>query len=422
MKRLLWILPLLLVLAGVAWVMAWRSAPPELPVAQVRQGTLVDVLSTNGKVEPAAWTAVRAARAGKLVALYVQKGQAVQAGALLGQMEEQELTTALAAARAKLRQVEAEQSTLTQGGRPAELAEIASSLRRFQQQRETARKELEIAERLVAKQAAPAAEVRQWQQQVAQLETQMQGLEQRRAALVSGSDRQLYEGRVAEARAAVQAAEAMLAQSRIVAPMAGVVYQLEPKAGAYLNPGDLIANIGRVDTLQVNVYVDEPELGRVAIGQPVTITWDAFPQQKWEGRVERMPLQIQALGSRQVGEVMVKIANRAAGDAGASEASGEGVAQLPPGANINAAIRARTVERAVLLPKEALRRENGQPGVYVLAGEKLQWRPVQIGATNITEAQVTNGLQAGEVVVMATDVVLRNGMAARADGAGGAKP
>jgi hypothetical protein len=143
------------------------------------------------------------------------------------------------------------------------------------------------------------------------------------------------------------------------------------------------------------VFIDEPELGRVAPGMPAIITWDAMPAKQWEGRVEKMPVQIVAMGTRQVGEVAVRIAN--------TEKS------LPPGANINAAIRSHEVAQAVTIPKESLRREAGVQGVYVLSGSQLQWRPVKIGVTNITHAQVLEGVAAGDHVVLATDVPLRSG-------------
>jgi len=101
------------------------------------------------------------------------------------------------------------------------------------------------------------------------------------------------------------------------------------------------------------------------------------------------------MGTRQVGEVSVRIAN---------------VEQvLPPGANINAAIRSREAAQAVTIPKESLRREGGVQGVYVLAGSVVQWRVVKLGVTNITHAQVLEGVAAGDRVVLATDIPIRTG-------------
>jgi hypothetical protein len=81
-----------------------------------------------------------------------------------------------------------------------------------------------------------------------------------------------------------------------------------------------------------------------------------------------------------------------------------------PQANINAAIRSREAAQAVTIPKESLRRENGVQGVFVVVGNALQWRAVKIGVTNITHAQVTEGVAAGDRVVLATDIVLKPGM------------
>ena len=82
---------------------------------------------------------------------------------------------------------------------------------------------------------------------------------------------------------------------------------------------------------------------------------------------------------------------------------------LPPGANINAAIRSREAAEAVIIPKESLRREGGGQGVSVLAGTQAQWRAVKLGVTNITHAQVLEGVAAGDRVLLATDVPIRAG-------------
>ena len=74
------------------------------------------------------------------------------------------------------------------------------------------------------------------------------------------------------------------ALSVVRAPIAGVVYGLAVQPGAYRRPSArLIANVGRLDRVRVRVYVDEPELGRVAVGQPVTIRWQALPGKEWNG-------------------------------------------------------------------------------------------------------------------------------------------
>ena len=178
------------------------------------------------------------------------------------------------------------------------------------------------------------------------------------------------------------------------------MYQVDPNPGAFLNPGDLIANIGRLDKLRVSVYVDEPELGRVAKDMPVTLTWDAVPGKEWKGAVDRLPQQIVPLQSRQVGEVQV-VVNNPDGD-------------LVPGSNINAFIRSRVAENALTVPKECVRKEANTNGVYLFVEGKLKWRPVKTGVSNITRIQVLDGLKAGDRVANAVDKSLTDGMPATA--------
>ncbi len=149
----------------------------------------------------------------------------------------------------------------------------------------------------------------------------------------------------------------------------------------------------------MKVYIDEPELGRVAVNMPAVISWDGLAGRNWEGKVEKMPVQIVPLGTRQVGEVAVRIANADH--------------RLPPGANINAAIKSREAGHAVVIPKESLRRDAGAQGVFVLEGDKAVWRVVRIGVTNVTHAQVLEGVKAGDRVLLATDLTLKSGQVVR---------
>jgi multidrug efflux pump subunit AcrA (membrane-fusion protein) len=143
------------------------------------------------------------------------------------------------------------------------------------------------------------------------------------------------------------------------------------------------------------VYVDEPELGRVAPGEAVAITWDALPGKHWQGTVERMPDRIEAVGSRQVGEVACAIENPRR--------------ELPLGANVNAEIRTAEVADALTIPKEALRRDTSGDYVFVLAAGRLERRPVRTGISNIAVAQVTEGLSGGELVALPADVAIKAG-------------
>lgn len=391
-KRL--VLVLIAVGAVFAWLIVRRAAPPQVPFTKVTRETLVSTLNTNGKVEPIEWTAVRAETSGAVERVHVQRGQPVSQGQLLVELSAADARAQLAAAEARISQINAELEGLRGGGRPTEQAEIESGLERARADLNIARQEYETLRRLADQKAATPAEVENARRRMEAAERQIQALERKRGALVAPADRKATEARLREAQSSAEAARLRLALSQIRAPMTGALYQFDPKPGAYLNPGDEVARIGLLGRLRVIVYVDEPELGRIAKDMPVTITWDALPGRQWKGGVERIPTQVVRLGTRQVGEVICIIENPDL--------------SLLPGTNINAEIRSRVVEGALTIPKEALRRQRDQSGVLKLAGDRIRWQPVTLGISSVTRIQVLSGVAEGEAVALPVERPLQD--------------
>ena len=391
-----WLLALLIVAAAVVgWGVLRKSTPPKISFTRVKRTKLVSTLPTNGKVEPFDWQAIRAERAGILSRVNVREGQAVTKDEVIASIADPTLQAELQAGEARVAEAQANLSALESGGKPAELAEIENSLKQAQLQLQQEKKEAEALQRLAEKQAATAVEVDAARQKIKQSETEMQGLEQRRAALVGKADVAAARARLQDAQAAFNLARERAAQGVVRSPMSGVIYGLSVRTGAYVNPGDLLANVGNLDRLRVRVYVDEPELGRVAEGQPVTITWQALMGKQWSGSVERKPTSIQPLGTRQVGEVICWIDNPGH--------------ELIPGTNVDAVIRTAVVENALVIPKETLRHDGQGNYVLLLKAEAVERRPVTTGVASISEVEVTNGLTEGDEVAMPSDTPLQPG-------------
>ncbi len=394
-KLLYFALPVVALGAWGWWLHRRASLPPEVPFSRVKRESLTSTLATNGKVEPWEWVAVRAERPGVVERVAVEKGARVGKGAVIAEVAAQEARTELAAADARVAQAQAELEGLKQGGRSVDLAEIESGLRRARGDLEAAQRDQAVAERLAAKQAATRQEVTEGRRRVEQIQAQIQALERKRAALVSQADTAAAEARLKEALASRQLAEQRLEMALMRAPIAGVVYQLQARVGSYLNPGDLVASVGWLDKLRVRVYVDEPELGRVARGMPVTITWDALPGRQWKGSVQQVPTEVVPLGTRQVGEVLCVIDNAGR--------------ELLPGTNINAEIISQVIEGGLTVPKEAVRQQAGRSGVLVLRQERVRWREIAPGASSVTRVAVLDGLAEGDAVALAPDRPLTDG-------------
>jgi HlyD family secretion protein len=393
-KKLLWLFTIPLAFIGW-WAYHRNNAAPQVPFAKVIRETLVSTLPTNGKVEPIEWVAVRVEQAGLVSKVPVQEGQTVGQGAPLAILSDTGLAADLDAAEARAAQARADLATIDEGGKRLELTTIDNDLARLRVEQEHDRKEYASLRRLAEKQAASMLEVDEMKSKLQAADMGIEALEKRRAALVTKSDKTVALARRRDAEAAVELAKSHIAQTTIHAPIGGVVYGLAAQPGAYLNIGDLVANVGRMDRMRVRVYVDEPELGRVQKGQPVTVNWDALPGRAWEGAVERKPADIVALGSRQVGEVLCTIDNPGR--------------LLLPGTNVDAHIRTATVDNALTIPKECLRRNGSGVGVFALNGDRLQWRAVETGVSSVTRVQILSGLAAAGEVALPTELTLRDG-------------
>jgi HlyD family secretion protein len=399
LKKLL--LALLLGLAALGyWLYARASAPPELAFTRVQRMRLESVLTTNGKVEPIEWAAARAEREGPLARLNVTKGQTVAKGFVLATLDSGDTAAELRSAQARIDQVKAEIALLEAGGRAAELAEIENGLRRAQLDRATATREIATLERLVEKNAVPRQELLDMRERLDKADVQIRALENRRRALIDRASVDGARARLREAEANAVQIQQRLDKSVVRSPLTGVVYSLDLKPGAWVAPGTVIASIGRIDRVKVLVYVDEPELGRVQVGMPVRITWDALGGREWRGTVDRKPTEIMALNTRQVGEVVCLIENEG-GD-------------LLPGTNINAFIQSKVVASALTIPKETLRREGGDLGVFTLNSGNLEFRKLTLGASSVTRSEVVEGLKEGDAVLLPTDENVRTGQPVRA--------
>jgi HlyD family secretion protein len=396
LKKLLFLL-LLVIVAVIGWGIFRKNTPPAVTFSRVKRETLISTLPSNGKVEPFEWQTVRAEAAGLVSRVDAAEGRAVAKGAVIAVTTDPLLQADIDAAHAKVAEAEANLASLQAGLRPAELTEIENSTARANLELQQAEREQAALDRLAGKQAATAAEVTAAHDKVEQLKLQLAGLEKRRrGAIAPPPDIAAARARLEDAQVALKLARQQAAQSEVRAPMSGVVYGLAIRPGAYLKPGDMVTNIGVLDRLRVRVYIDEPELGRLALGQPVTIAWQALPGKQWLGSVEQKPTAIEALGSRQVGQVICDIENPGR--------------LLIPGTNVDATIRTGEVPSALVIPKETLRHDAGGDYVFVLKGDALEQRAVKTGNSSVTRIQVTEGLAEGDAVAMPSDLPLQSGM------------
>jgi HlyD family secretion protein len=138
----------------------------------------------------------------------------------------------------------------------------------------------------------------------------------------------------------------------------------------------------------VRAYFDEPDLGRLAVGQKISIKWDARPGQEWRGHIVRVPVTVITYGTRTVGEVLVEIDDPDSG--------------LLPDTNVTVTVTISNEPDALTIPREALHFENGKPYVYKIVGDSLERTPVTTGSFNLMREEILSGLKEGDSVATGT--------------------
>lgn len=396
-KWLIVILPLLVLLW---WGVDRRQAAPEIHFAPVQKLTIESTVPTNGKVEPVEWAAARAEIAGVVRAVDVQRGQHVDAGQPLVTLDTTQAESDLAAALAREEEARAEMTAAGHGGKPAAVTSMSDQIKTAQAAVAVAQREYDAEQRLLSQQAATQLQVQQAKDTLDRAKLHLAALEDQRRTLVTSSDRAVAQAKLREAEAAVALARHQIALGVIKSPLAGTVYQFDIKLGAYMQPGELVALVGKLDQVKVIVYVDEPDLGRVTENVAVRITWDAKPGETWWGRVQKLPTQVVALNTRAVGEVTTIVSNPNH--------------DLLPGVTVNVTIISHVVKDALAIPKSALRSLHGQDGVFKLDGDSVVWTPVKVGTSDVNNVQILSGLKLHDLVadrvIEPSDAEIKNGM------------
>jgi HlyD family secretion protein len=209
--------------------------------------------------------------------------------------------------------------------------------------------------------------------------------------LDQGASNRYSPAEVERARAAVDDAEASLvearqvvAQTEVHSPATGTVYSLDAKPTEFAEEGKLLVQVADLHHERIRAYFDEPEIGKLALNQKIEIKWNAKEGRIWNGHIERTPVTVINLGTRSVGEVLVKIDDLHD--------------ELLPDTNVNVTATTSSEANALTIPREALRSENGKTYVFKVAVGELHRVPVITGALNLTQVAILDGLTEGDLV------------------------
>jgi RND family efflux transporter MFP subunit len=187
--------------------------------------------------------------------------------------------------------------------------------------------------------------------------------------------------------------------SVIRAPLDGVIAKKSTEVGELLLPGKQIVTIVNPDRIYVLATIDEVDVGRLKLGQPVTITVDAFPGQIYQGAIKRIsPIVSGGKLETRTADVWIYF--------------NEKQQKIKPGMSADVEILVSTLLSVLSVPSQAVIEREGKKQVFIATGSPVKTgekavaklKPVEIGETNWSFTQVTKGLTAGEFVITTPEV------------------
>lgn len=376
----LWVLIVVLLAAAAAWYFM-RPQAPEVTIATARTAPsgvqASSVLDASGYVTARRIATVSSKVTGKVNEVLIEEGMQVTEGQVLARLDDSSERADYRLAKA---QEEAARVRLNELS--VQLIEAEKALRRTQD--------------LQSKQLASASD----------LDAAVSRAETLKARLASGKED------VAVASEAVAVQQRRLDDMVIRAPFEGVVIAKAAQPGEMISPisagsGFTRTGIGTIvdmQSLEIEVDVNEAYIQRVETGQRVTATLDAYPDWKIGASV----IAIIPTADRQKATVRVRIGfdqldSRILPDMGVKVAfhSDQPASDVTPAAP------------AVLIPADALRRDGSQDIVFVVRDDTATRQAVRTDGRVGEQVRIVAGLRAGESVIVAGPEDLQEGMAVK---------
>jgi HlyD family secretion protein len=387
--------------AAVLVAFATRGGSVPVRAEKATRENIVNTISTNGKIEPVDNFEAHAPAATTVKRLFVREGDRVKAGQKILQLDDANARADAARALARLKAAEADMAALKTGGTHEEVLNREADLVKARAERDSAQRNLDAVKQLEQRGSASPAELQEAENRYKKAQADVTALEQKQSSRYSRPEVAKVQAEAGEARAAYEAAQSLLRNANVTAPHDGLVYSLPVKQGQYVNAGDLLAQIGDLKRIQVRAFVDEPEIGKLATGQPVNITWDALPGRMWTGTLTRVPSTVTQHGTRTVGEILVEVENSDL--------------KLLPNINVSVVVTTAKHDNALTVSREAIHQDGGKRYVFEIVKGELKRRDVETAVSSLTRIEVARGIGDGATVALgaSTGQALKDGMEVR---------
>lgn len=224
-------------------------------------------------------------------------------------------------------------------------------------------------------------------------------------SFISGQAKDEAENNFKVAEASVQLAQAKLAKTDIRAPFSGIIGLRSVSVGDYVKEGADIVNLEAIDPLKVDFRVPETYLRLIQVGQALQITLDALPGRSYDGKVLAVNPLIDTAGRSVV--IRAQVGNQDT--------------TLRPGMFARVRLITKEQANAMVVPEQALVPQGNEQYVFKVVDGRVTRVKVETGQRRDSKVEVLSGLVAGDMVVTAGQLKIRDGAAVRMAGTEGGK-
>jgi HlyD family secretion protein len=381
-----WVMLAVLLVAGAVAYVVTRPKPVAVDIMIAKREDVQTSVVASGRVLAPARVDIGSTITGRVQRVAVREGARVTEGQLLVQLEQTELAAAVAQARAARDRARA---------RVASVANLAlPTARESQSQAESnvtlAAREFKRSQDLLAKGFISQSRVDEAERQLQVARSQLaSATSQVSAQSAQGAEAQQARQQLAEAEAALELAQARLAQTEIRAPAAGVVLE------RVTEPGDIAQSSRRMMTLALDgparliVQVDEKNLPLLQAGRTALAAADAFPTERFEAQIAYISPGVDA--ARGTVELRLEIP--------------KAPAFLKSDMTVSIEVAGPLLKQIVLVPSDIVHQlQSDAPYVVLDRGGLATKAPVRVGVQMQGKAQLVSGVEAGERLVLTREV------------------
>jgi membrane fusion protein (multidrug efflux system) len=209
---------------------------------------------------------------------------------------------------------------------------------------------------------------------------------------------------VAVNTAAVELARVQLEKAHITAPFSGIVGLRRVSVGEYITAGQALVNLEAIDPVKADFRVPEKFLPAIRVGQTIRIKVDAFPGGSFEGKVYAIDPRLDVAGRSLLVRAVVP----------------NGDQRLRPGLFARVTVLLQLKEDALTVPEQAIVPQGDSQFVFKIMDGKAHLTKVITGTRRDGRVEIVDGLAAGDQVVTAGQLKIRDGSAVSIVGPTGA--